>query len=354
MIKVKYVFFIIYNDKSVYENNILNALDLQEIDKELIEIIAFDNSESYYISIREWLNEKIQEIASNHARYRDSIVFFSHQDVFFDKYFLSTFESIYNDYSNLNIGLIGFAGIDKKGISHVFMCDSGEFRFTGQTHPVKIDSADEFLFCIKANILIKEKIELSNINGWHAYAAEFSMLLKCRGYDTFCFPIFTYHNSIRQNNDGIFKTHRKLFSIYNYPINTLVGSIKYYNSIYKVRRLFYDKYVNFVKFKINNFFTTAIKSFLLDKLRISFSINRYIQVLTFKKEVNFFFYTLSNNYLPKSLKIITNYSTLYFFQINKIDEYVKGGGKEVTIVWGYPEKIKGFKFFKKNNVNIRK
>ena len=77
------------------------------------------------------------------------------------------------------------------------------FCFTEDTETIEVDSVDEFLFGVKFNNLFSAKVMLSNIEGWHAYAAEFSILLRERGYSTYMLPIFVSHNSIRVNNKGV-------------------------------------------------------------------------------------------------------------------------------------------------------
>jgi len=191
---MKIHFFCIYNNNQKLCENTKRSIDGLALNANQVFSHFYSNAKSEYRSIRLWINDVLEEINNeeNQDLYKDSIIFFIHQDVGFDKQFLESFLSRYNEIPDKQeCAVFGFAGVDSNGAMHSFMKDSSYFSFYGIMENTIVDSVDEYFFGIEANKLIENKIVLSNIEGWHAYSVEFSILFLLKGYKTIYMPLFT-------------------------------------------------------------------------------------------------------------------------------------------------------------------
>jgi len=217
---------------------------------------------------------------------------FAHQDVFIPKEFFLNFECLYKKSKKKeSIGLIGFAGITSSGKTYSLMKDSDIFLFDGNLRSQKVDSVDEFLFMIPWRIINKLSIKFcEKIPGWHAYAAELSIILRKQLLNTYVYPIYVEHNSTRVNNKGLFNTHRLVFKYYNFPLKTLVGEIKSFSFVEVVERIFLEWYSSNLKFKLKSTIIKKIKSVVLDNYSNTFSLQRKLNMY-YKGKIAFIVYS---------------------------------------------------------------
>ncbi|MBN2286923.1 MAG: hypothetical protein JXQ26_09745 [Tissierellales bacterium] len=278
-----------------------------------------ENTNNEFPSIRIWLNEVFNDLKSNTHLDEFDFIVFSHQDVFIPKTFFESFEKLYlrND-DNEDIGLIGFAGITSNGETFSLMKDSDLFIFNGDFHPVEVDAVDEFLFIIPSKILKKIDIKLIDIKGWHAYAAELSIILRKKNFKTYVFPIYVEHNSVRTNNAGLFRTHQEIYKHYKIPIKTLVGDINHYSGLKRVKRILNEQYYSRIKFKLCSPIINQIKSFILDDLKLRFSIQRKLNSL-YKGNIAFLAFSNKLSNPPHRAMINLKNAQIYFIQIDSVN-----------------------------------
>ena len=346
-------FFVLKNNHNIYKKNIGRFF---HENRYLIDnIVVDDNSNSRYKSIREWLNEKIKYIYSNRKKYEDCYIFFAHQDVYIYKSFFKYFKHFVTQINVDEIGLIGFAGKDSSNISHSFLLDSGVFCFTGESTPIEIETADEFCFAIPSTILTKHILLLSDISGWHAYAAELSIILKSKYLKTYYFPIFMEHNSTRTNNIGLFLTHKKIYSEYGTSIHTLVGEIKEYNWRDSIIRTIREFYYSRIKFKIKGTFILRMIYYYLDRFYHNRHGFRELDYLLSINDCDFYFLNSSSskiddftiNKVPVNIYFRNREKTKYQSVINNLD-YNKN-----VFLMGCGTRLDGFKYINKLDINYK-
>lgn len=350
---MKYSFFVLVNNSQIFNNNIGRFF---EENRDLISNIVFDdNINSKYKSIRDWLNEKLNYIYSNRAEFENCYIFFVHQDVYISSSFFVYFEQFANLINQDELGLIGFAGKDSRNKSYGFLLDSGLFCFIGGYSPVEVETVDELCFAIPSNILFKRHLFLSDIDGWHAYAAEFSILLKIQGFKTYYFPIFLEHNSVRTNNAGLFKTHKKIFQIYKTNSFTLVGEIRKFSWLGCFNRNVQEFYYSKIRFSIKSRSLLRLLFYVIDFLRPSSFGLRRLDFLLSMNDCDFFYFDdspikiedFSINKIPVKILFMHRYLTDYQkilgdYKINKN-----------IFVLGCKTKFDGFKYIKKLDVNYK-
>ena len=285
--------------------------------------------------------------------YVNSHIVFIHQDVQINNDFFIKVNKLFIDVPD-NAALFGFAGVDTQGKGHVFIKDSDYFVFSGTDEIKEVESVDEFLFIIDVNIFIKEKIYLSNIPSWHAYAAEFSIILRNYKYKTFYLPLYAFHNSVRTNNNGIYETHRELFKIYNKNCRTLCGDMSNKSISYNAKKQVYSIYTNKIKFNKNLKLINLIKYYLLDLLNIKLNISRFIYYYKSSRN-NIYYYFISNNMLDTFINIdfkngrLLNFSIIKEIDINKLN-LTKD---RITYIKGFKQKINNSnKYIEKDDLNI--
>lgn len=316
---MKYHIHSIYNNKKIFEDNLFRSIENFQNHK--ISLFAKENQKNEYSNIRSYLNEILSGYGKENINFKDrpDFIIFAHQDVFFSKYFFENFENYFKNIENKeSIGLIGFAGISETGETYSIMKDSDYFIFDGNILPQIVDSVDEFLFIIPIDIIMNNQIQLISIPGWHAYAAEISLILRKKDIKTYVFPIFVEHNSIRINNKGLFKTHNQIYAYYNDSIKTLAGNISEYSLYAKLSRHIFELYSSNLKFKISSFMLYKLKSFILDDLRIKFSLQRKLNTL-YRGQILFILYSDKINNIPLHFTIKLKKSQIDFLQEDKIN-----------------------------------
>tara|TARA_B110000305_G_scaffold242029_1_gene319202 strand:- start:2723 stop:3796 length:1074 start_codon:yes stop_codon:yes gene_type:complete len=348
-----YHFFVIINDEKKFKSNTYKCLeDLKLYNCGIFTHYTY-NYNNEFKSIRAWINSILMTAYESKDEFVDSKFVFIHQDVFLEKKFIPQLEMLLDDINKNKVGVFGFAGIDEFGKQHKFMNDSNVFCFTEDTEAIEVDSVDEFLFGVEFNILFSAKVMLSNIVGWHAYAAEFSILLSKRGYSTYMLPIFVTHNSIRVNNKGLVNTHDQLFNLYKTPLNTLVGRIcnKSLKQKYKIK--LYSFYVNNFKWKFKSPLIEKIKSFTLDQLGLNYNKNRVKQnlVMSFDKVFVIHYYKLQNTLSDYDINI--NGIDIKFRVIFDLKELLKYTDDNV-ILSGFSKPISGFEYIEKIQLNVKR
>ncbi len=350
--KHKYHFFIIVNNKEIFENNTKLAIDNLKYNSN-IEINVTENFHNKVSSIRGWINEILSNLYENCESYRGSRIVFLHQDVIFNSSFCDQVDFMLDKVDCGVYKIFGFAGIDKKGLPHKFMNDSGDFNFTNDYIPTEVETVDEFIFGIDSDVLIENKILLSKISGWHSYAAEFSIFLRKMGYKTIQLPIYLEHNSIRKNNIGLRRTHLELYKIYQTNIKTLVGEISKKSLTEIIKGFIYSSYANYVKFSLKGTFFDQIKSFLLDDLNLCYNpyrvVQRHIKGLS---EVYIIAIPDSESILQDTMDINIGESIIHFRVISSVSELQKYE-KNNIICFGHLGPIPNYKYLKKSNVNMK-
>lgn len=350
--QIKYHFYVIVNNKDIFEKNTKKSVNNLIAENEQVCFHITYNLNNEFLSIRLWINFILRSNYSNHETYKGSRLIFIHQDVFIYKNFINEIEHLLNNNCD-KIGLFGFAGIDINRHHHKFMIDSGNFCFTEDIEPLIVDSVDEFLFGIDFDIFNKNNLFVSNIKGWHAYAAELSILLKINGYTTVMLPIFVEHNSIRVNNLGLTKTHQELFSIYGVSLNTLVGKISHKTLYDNLKIYLYSIYVNLFKWKFRSSYFERLKSFFLDDLNIRYNQNRVKQNWLKKFKEVYYIHIYESASDKYSYDIELEKTHIYFRIIKSVNDLTRYTDKNI-IVSGITNKIEGFVFLKKCNLNIKK
>ncbi len=344
--------FTIINNKTIFENNTKKCFEKQIVNQSNISFEVTENFNNQYNSIRSWINDILKKIHSSPEIYKDSQIVFIHQDVvIFDDFFTELIKMLHSQ--SHKIGVWGLAGIDKNGKEYQFMNDSGTFCFTDFFNPQPVHSVDEFLFGLNANAIIKHNIYLSNLDGWHAYAAEFSFLLQEFEYQTFALPIYTEHNSIRTNNNGINQTHNQLYKLYNKELKTLVGTISKKKFSEKLKLKIYNFYVIFFKWKYKNDFMDKMKSFILDDLNLKFNSQRFLHKIINKYTELEYIVVHSDNFLVKNnLNINVNKTQIHFRIVNNLNQD-EINTKNNFLILGHNFPIKSFKFLSKIALNIK-
>jgi len=349
---IQFHFFIIVNNFAQFESNTQLAVNNLMKKKDHVFIHITDNSKSQFKSIRHWLNDSFDEIYSNINLFSSSLVFFVHQDVFFKDNFLDQISTIFLKYNFENAGMYGFAGIDKFGATHFQMKDSNLFCCTGDFVPLKVETVDEFFFAIEPQIFFEKKIFLSNIKGWHAYAAELSIILHQHQINTYYLPVYVEHNSNRTNNFGLTKTHQQIFDLYKTEIFTPAGKIEKKNFYRKLKSNSYSFYVNYIKYKFQNNLIESIKTILLDKFHLNYNVHRIVNKYINSFDEVYFVVLEKPEYFLDTFNFKINSTKIVFKTVVEENELLNYLDKQVIIL-GFNNTIVGFKQIKNSNIQIK-
>lgn len=349
---MNYHVFCLYNNVDILNNNTKFSLDTIR-DNEKVNYYYFNNENNRYTYIREWINECLEEIYFKKKEFQNSYIAFIHQDVLFDRDLFCKLNRYVSEKPN-EAAVLGFAGIDSKSKTHNFMKDSKYFVFSGTDTMVEVESVDEYFFLLNADILISEEIYLSKISSWHAYAVEFSIMFRNLNYKTFYVPLYTFHNSKRSNNEGLYKTHKELYNIYNSTCYSLCGNVENESFRRRVKQKLYALYVNNIKFNNKLTFVDLSKFFFLDVLGLKLNMSRYIYYFKYsRKIINYYF--ISQKLFDENVVVeFDNGRVLYFKTIEKFEPNIINSDKnEITYVNGYKMKMKeSCYYYEKYDINV--
>lgn len=344
--------YCLYNSESVLADNLTRSLSTVGGGPTVL-VNLCDNSADRYTGIRAWLNEVLSSIYENPTEYSGSYICFVHQDVRLPRGFFERSAGCLESLSDEHVAVIGLAGIEESGRTHHFMLDSGEFVYSFENRPVEVQTVDEYLFFIDADALLKERVLLSQIPGWHAYAAEFSLVLGLRGYKTYFCPIYCEHNSVRRNNSGLYATHDMLFSIYKAPMRTLVGSIGKYTGLKRFKRWLYGQYVDTFKFRFRATWIDNLKSLMLDSHPRAFRINRYLKRVFRNRECYYLCLAEGNDLVNSAIEIETTTSRIHFRLLGAKDELDNYISESYILVHGFMHRIAGFRYITRYDINLK-
>jgi hypothetical protein len=74
----------------------------------------------------------------------------------------------------------------------------------------KVQTVDELLLIIPANVLEFAKFDETVCNDWHLYGVDLSLTVAEKGYDVCVLPLPVFHKSIGKRTDSYLFTLRKL------------------------------------------------------------------------------------------------------------------------------------------------
>jgi len=354
---MKYFIFTIYSDYNIFKSNLLKSFSIiKKTYTYRVYLFSTDNQRGKYLKAREWLNSVLEYIKKHSDKFRNSWLVISHQDVYLPESFFyeldKHIESIPND-----VGLIGFSGVDHYNKRYNLFLDSGMMICSGNYRPQKVDSVDDFLFCLNSEVIIKNDIRLSLIDGWHAYSPELSILLRRVSYKTYYIPVYVEHNSQRKNNKGLFSTHLKLYNIYGETLMTTCGMIGKYSSLKKFHRIIYELYSCYGKYGAFSKEIMSIKYAIYRTIKC----HRYIYIKSFFRRGDRLLYLIvaSGSTLSEEKRTISSSSgniEIRFFE-NQIDleKYISSSYNKnaysIINVLGLKKRIQGFKYFSRINLN---
>jgi len=186
----------VYNDDWLFQNYILKSLSEQ---KSAFELIAIDNRENRFASAAEALNYGGKKATGDY-------LLFAHQDVdLCSDSWLGSTENILNALPNL--GIAGVAGLSENGATHLERCRNRikhgpEAVIWGNPirEPEVVQTLDELLVIIPNSVFNSMQFDEAACNGWHLYAADYSLSIRTKGLDVYVIPQFVCHRSSGQSS----------------------------------------------------------------------------------------------------------------------------------------------------------
>jgi len=190
----------VYNDREILRRFLMK--NLRESSDEY-ELILVDNTGGRFRSAAEALNHG--------ARMASGDVFiFTHQDVEVSPEELLQMAACST--SREGLGVAGAAGA------------SGPFRiFSNLKHgnppvnvgkkiqdPVKVQTVDECLFAVPADVFRRYRFDEETCTGWHLYAVDYCLTVLENGYDVYAVPVSAYHGSPGYSISGDYYSTMKL------------------------------------------------------------------------------------------------------------------------------------------------
>ena len=189
----------VYNNKNVFEVNLLASLNKQDVEYELIDI---DNTGGKFKSAPQALNWGGQ-------RAKGDYILFIHQDVeFWSCSWIKDLEITLGALPDL--GVAGVAGLNEEGDEVGFIKDRSCIFGKPLASPVITQTLDELLLIIPRNIFNKVKFD-ERIDDWHIYGVDYCLTMKRRGLKAYVIPAFVWHNSSTSNLLGLEKYQRYLW-----------------------------------------------------------------------------------------------------------------------------------------------
>jgi glycosyltransferase involved in cell wall biosynthesis len=175
----------VYNDRDILNRFLLR--NLRESSDEY-ELILLDNTGGRFRSAAEALNHGAVMASGD-------VFIFTHQDVEVSPEELLQMES-YSE-SNEELGVAGAAGV------------SAPFRvFSNMKHgdppvnvgrringPVKVQTVDECLFMVPADVFRRYRFDEETCTGWHLCAVDYCLTVLAKGYDVCAILVSAYHGS---------------------------------------------------------------------------------------------------------------------------------------------------------------
>ncbi len=209
----------VYNKRQILENFLLKSLEEQTSNYQLLLI---DNRAGKFPSAASAFNSVTEKIEGDY-------IIFAHQDVKLeDSNWLERAEKILSDLENP--GVVGVAGKTFLGRFFGSVYQGENRKFCCKRHTQKstiVQTVDECLFIIPAEIFKKIKFDEQTCNGWHLYAVDYSLTLLEHGFRNYviALPVHHYSPGYSFNEEyfeilgKVLRKHKRQFL----KINTTIG-----------------------------------------------------------------------------------------------------------------------------------
>lgn len=198
----------VYNNKELFEKQLLSSLMNQDVD---YEIIGIDNNKEKFSSAAEALN-------AGALRASADIVIFSHQDIFLKGHSeLSQFVERIKSYP---VGtILGAAGAKEKIKTHFGTYTSGpeykkEYREV-EWKEMEVSCIDECFFGMKKETFLLYRFNEELCSDWHLYGVELSLQARKRGFSVYVLPVQLHHFSYGRISIGYMRGLQKIVEYYH-------------------------------------------------------------------------------------------------------------------------------------------
>ena len=213
----------VYNNKSVFENQLLKSLKKQNMQYELI---AIDNSNNKFSSAASALNYGAQEASGD-------VLIFSHQDIYLKR--SNELEFIATIIYNQKCGdIVGTQGVREP--SKVYYTNITAGKIYDQTiinnyeeQLYEVSCVDEGFFGMKKNTWEKLKFNEELCDNWHLYCVEMCLHTRKTGGNVYVWPAQLHHFSMGTITLGYMRNLKKLCGVYRKDFKYI------WTTCYKVR-----------------------------------------------------------------------------------------------------------------------
>lgn len=185
----------VYNDRKVLGDWLLRGLESQKADYKLVLV---DNTEGKFASAAAALNHGAAQIKGGCGH-----IMFAHQDVrFHSPGWLNEAESCLESLPDL--GIAGVAGAREGpgggGLEILSNVEHGDPpRSAGDRlrpgRPEKVQTLDECLFFIPADVFSRLRFDADTCKGWHLYAVDYCLSVGELGLGSYVLPLSLRHQS---------------------------------------------------------------------------------------------------------------------------------------------------------------
>ena len=152
---------------------------------------------------------------------------------------------------------------------------------------------------------------------------------------------------------GLYATHDMLFSKYKSPVKTLVGGIRKYTGLGRLKRWLYGQYVETFKFRLRSTWIDKVKSIILDSHPRTFRISRYLKRLFHNREYYYLCLAEGGSLVDSAIDIETAASRIHFRLLRAEDELNDYISQPNVLVHGFMRQIADFKYITRYDINLK-
>jgi GT2 family glycosyltransferase len=198
---------VVYNNKDVLENVLLQSIKKQRTKPELI---LLDNTKGQFRSASHALNY-------GGSLAKGKYIMFVHQDVELEgDSWLEDAEKVLDSLRDL--GIAGVVGMSEKGKTNRergrgYINDGGEmWLWSNPVHqPEDVQTLDECLLIVPKSVFEKLQFDERTFDGWHCYGIDYCLCVREIGLKAYVIPFFIYHRTSRSNVKDLLKYQKRLY-----------------------------------------------------------------------------------------------------------------------------------------------
>lgn len=219
----------VYNDLRIFEKCLRSSIQSQTGRHELI---TLDNTDGHFRSAAQAMNQ-------GGRKANGAFIMFAHQDVSWNSNdWLERAEEMLKSLPNL--GIAGVAGRRDSHETKTAITHGDPSRLAGHSslsEPVLVQTVDECLFFIPAEVFSAVKFDEQTCDAWHLYSVDYSLSIQERGFSAYVIPLSLHHESMGHASEEYFAVLERVVAKHRTHYRTIHTTIGSWNTLIPVRAL---------------------------------------------------------------------------------------------------------------------